>query len=241
MSDAERLIAELVTICSRHVYSGSADVVVPEPYAPFVPSEWNRTLIVAESQNLAGASPYLTRVVASSPDERIRRLYWEPSIGLGIGPWDDGTIKLAAAAVWPDSPATTYALSNAVLWSQRSAEGRNMNPEEALWGPSRAAWMDLLMALVPERIVTIGAIAARVMEGLSAVPMVRWASASPQLLSRMAVMFDEADLLGRFPEVKVALDRHPEWAEKYHRNKVFYACHAVSTTRGSIRRSGRPA
>ncbi len=41
-------------------------------------------------------------------------------------------------------------------------------------------------------------------------------------------MYDEDDLLRRYPEVKKVLDIHPEWGEQQRKNKVFFACHAVS-------------
>ncbi len=42
-------------------------------------------------------------------------------------------------------------------------------------------------------------------------------------------MFNEADLLNRYPEVKSVAKKHPEWLEGgYRLTKIFFACHAVS-------------
>lgn len=81
---------------------GDGPVVFKEPYAPYIPPGWNGHLIVAEAQNLAGNTDYIRQLNAASADEKMRRLYWDAPGSLGIGPWDDGTLKLAAAAAWPD-------------------------------------------------------------------------------------------------------------------------------------------
>ena len=55
---------------------------------------------------------------------------------------------------------------------------------------------------------------------------------SPSYLSRISGLFDEQDLLARYPEVEAAVTNHPEWlAGGYKRNKILFACHAVSVTR----------
>ena len=48
-------------------------------------------------------------------------------------------------------------------------------------------------------------------------------------MSRVSGMFDEADLLIRYPEVNDVINRHPTLLDdNFRRNKIFYACHAVS-------------
>lgn len=55
------------------------------------------------------------------------------------------------------------------------------------------------------------------------------ASASPLGMSCVCGMFGENDLLSRYPEVAQVCRQHPEWAAApYAKNKVFFACHAVS-------------
>lgn len=134
----DSLIERLAAACMEFAAPPGVDVVVPEPYIPYVPPDWNGTLVVSEAQNLAGGTSYVQRILAAAPAERVQRLYWEGSTDLGIAPWDDGTLKLAVAATWPLLSPDGFAVSNAVLWSQTSG-ARNINPEEALCaGQSRS-------------------------------------------------------------------------------------------------------
>ncbi len=49
------------------------------------------------------------------------------------------------------------------------------------------------------------------------------------LKTGMEFLFNEADLLNRYPEVKNVVNKHPEWLQGgYRLNKIFFACHAVS-------------
>ena len=57
---------------------------------------------------------------------------------------------------------------------------------------------------------------------------------SPTAMSRVSGMFDENDLLRRYPEVKEILGEHPEWGERFLKNKIFFACHAVSSIGGNM-------
>ena len=41
-------------------------------------------------------------------------------------------------------------------------------------------------------------------------------------------MFQETDLLQRYPEVDAVIREHLGWVTKQRRNKIFFACHAVS-------------
>ena len=50
--------------------------------------------------------------------------------GIGVSPWDDGSLKLAIEAALDVSEEET-AVSNAVLWSQRDSNPRrNATPDE---------------------------------------------------------------------------------------------------------------
>ena len=46
------LSKRLITICQRYVLDAHSLVVVPEPYIPLMPEQWNGTLVLAEAQNL---------------------------------------------------------------------------------------------------------------------------------------------------------------------------------------------
>jgi len=101
-------------------------------------------------------------------------------------------------------------------------------------------WKDLLPLLEPTltRIVAAGKVAQGVVE-----QAIRFANLSKpcdvvplRLPSRLAmslvsVMFWEEDLLLRYSEVREVVERHPEWCSENKRNKVFFACHAVSILR----------
>ena len=96
------LIEEVRAACRQAPAIAGVSVVIDEPYAPYIPPRWNGRLVVAEAQNLAGDTEYVRRLKAATPEDRISRLHRSASEHLGIGPWDDGTLKLAVTAAWPD-------------------------------------------------------------------------------------------------------------------------------------------
>jgi hypothetical protein len=218
------------------VVDGDAAVVFPEPYAPYLPTNWNRRLIVAEAQNLAGDTAYIQRLHAMSSENRMNRLYWRAPEGLGIAPWDDGTLKLAATAAWPELNIDEFGVANAVFWSQSDAS-RNLNPAPSLQTRSVELWKELIAVMKPEQVVTVGRIARHVMRDVlqqtSKVRSIRWAPASPVYLNRASWLFCSSDMLSRFPTVQSAVRANPSWVQAHREAKVFYACHAVSTVSGA--------
>ncbi|HET6384352.1 MAG TPA: hypothetical protein VFJ58_13245 [Armatimonadota bacterium] len=91
----------------------------------------------------------------------------------------------------------------------------------------------MLPALRPSHIVTSGKIAEitvrEALEKCGCSPARRTLGhPSAQAMSRICNLFSEADLLQRYPEVKKVVDAHPEWVTKHRKNKVLFACHAVS-------------
>src|SRR5262249_47631018 len=121
---------------------------------------WNKVLVLGEAQNLSQTySPYVNRLKASSPDARILRHYQDHV--LHVRPWDDGTLKLAMCAVF-GGDADRFAVSNAVLWSHGTDEGRNASPDEILQSKSVEVWNRFLLELVPDHVVTTGKIAGAV-------------------------------------------------------------------------------
>ncbi len=219
--------ADLVAICKRHILPRNADVVVREPYVPYIPKRWNGFVVLAEAQNLSDTyDEYVSRLKKLSSVERIQRL--EGRAGAGIRPWADGSLKLAVEAAFGISADST-ARSNAVLWSQVDASGRNKKPSDELVLRSIALWSDLLPLIAPKHIVTSGAIARRVIEHIDG----SWKHTPLRLPSRRSMspvsgMFPEQALLSRFPEVRRVVEAHPDWLEGgYRQNKVFFACHAV--------------
>lgn len=220
---------DLIGACKKHVMADSENVVVREPYVPYIPNNWNQVLVLAESQNLSSSNEgYVQHLNSLAASERMNRLGLEAD-AIGIHPWDDGSLKLAVEAAF-DIVAEETAVSNAVLWSQRGSSGQNINPDNDLQSCSAELWMEMLELLNPRLVICSGNIAR------SVIANTRWSGniiklrlPSKTAMSRMSGMFDENDLLRRYPEVKTVLDLHPEWAGGgYRKNKIFFACHAVS-------------
>lgn len=219
-------------ICRAHVASAALGAVVPEPYVPYVPDPWNETVVLAEAQNLSAKtnSDYLEQLLSRTPEQRMKRLGDIEDIG--IQPWDDGSIKLALVAASRYRPEET-AVSNAVPWSQVGATGNNVTPSQEMIELAVAFWRDMLGVLAPATVITCGKVAGDVIDAASGptrrFEFHRWRLPSPSALSRVSGMFSEKDLLSRYPEVAQVRRQHPEWAAApYARNKVFFACHAVS-------------
>lgn len=222
----------LKTICKRYVLQEADNVVIKEPYIPYIPDKWNRILVLAESQNLSDTnSLYVDTLLGKNDDWRFDRLNERHSTEgiVGVYPWDDGSIKIAVEAALGVNAFET-AVSNAVLWSQRGGSKQNITPGISLQKKSVSLWNELLEVLNPEKIVCCGKIASNVItETGRDVKVLKLRLPARTAMSRMSGMFEMNDLLKRFPEVKNTIDRHPEWLSKeYCLNKVFFACHAVS-------------
>lgn len=250
------LTDRLLQICRGHILAvGSTGgtlpkVVVPEPYVPFVPKDWNRVLVLAEAQNLSNAHKGCrTRLLAQDPESRILRLLAHtdsPEPHLGIKPWDQGFLKLAVEAALNER-AAQVAVSNAVLWSLVGAAGVNVKPSSETIGSSIGLWAELLPVLRPVRIVAAGKVAQTVVSEVR--KLGAWTGSvlalhlpSPRVLSVVSGMFDPGDLKEHYPAACAALDRHASgWRSqppKEVRGRLFYACHAVSMARKLGRGAG---
>ena len=210
------------------------DVVIAEPYIPYVPSDWNRLLVLAESQNLsAGSQDYVDALRKLDSTGRMTRLGRRELAGdgyVGVAPWDDGPLKLAVEAGF-GAAAERTAVSNAVLWSRRHTETQaNVNPDGRLKKRSSRLWRRMLEVLAPEKVIVSGNVAYDVTReaGWHDERTARLRLPSRTAMSRISGMFDENDLLRRYPEVYRVASEHPEWIETYRRNGIFFACHAVS-------------
>jgi len=218
--------AELLEICGRHTRSGEDNVVVPEAYLPYIPPNWNRTLVLAEAQNLSKTNDeYVRDLKSRDAVGRMTRL--RDGTDVGVQPWDNGPLKLAVeAALCVDSRET--AVSNAVPWSRCSAEGANANPSPEMTSWAGAFWRDVLPMIAPAQIITAGSVAREVLDLADPSKTYRRISLrnpSPRALSPVSGMFQRDDLLARYPEVCRVVKRHSEWESA---NNVFFACHAVS-------------
>jgi len=223
---------ELLSVCRQHVLPAGL-AVVPEPYIPYVPTEWNGLLVLAEAQNLSGTrnSSYRRSLIAMSPRERMERLGRIEDIG--IQPWDDGSLKLAVEATFGEAADRT-SVSNAVLWSQVDEKDRNKKPSRELIKRSVEVWADFLAVLNPAHVVTAGIVARDIIYSVMPkrdVPHTALPHSSPLVMSRVSGKYDEADLRRRYPEVDAVIHRRPGWADKYRQNTVVFACHAVSLVR----------
>ena len=214
-------------------------IVVPEPYVPFIPERWNRVLVLAEAQNLSAThKKYRDKLLAMTPETRIRRLTTRTERKLGIRPWDDGLLKIAVE-VMLGCRAEETAVGNGVFWSLIDRKDRNVNPTPAMVEHSAKLWGELLHQLRPEFVITAGAIARSVIAKLpEAVPSMQVLSVqlpSPRALSTLSGLFDGTDLLRHYPEVAAVQARQPSWfnvKNKVSNSRLVYACHAASRVRG---------
>ena len=229
---------DLLALCKNYKKSDIVTkIVIEEPYIPYIPPNWNRILVLAESQNLSLSSEeYVKALRKLDSEDRMKRLGLNGLCrGIGVGPWDDGSLKLAIEAALGVSEKET-AVSNAVLWSQRDSK-RNATPDEDLKKLSSTLWREMLDILKPKLVICSGNTAYTVIKkaGWSENKIKRLRLPSPMAMNRVSGMFDEDDLLRRYPEVKKALGIHPEWGKQNRKNKVFFACHAVSLHGGNMR------
>lgn len=222
---------ELIRICLEFPAIQDLEVVISQPYIPWVPDNWNGLLVLAEAQNLSKTNQgYVDQLRKMSAEEQVCRLC-DPN-NLGIEPWDDSSLKLAVEAALSESWNQT-AVSNAVLWSQITATSANQTPSDELIVLSTRLWPQLLDVLQPKLVVSAGKIANGVVDvakkrSSCSFEHIKLRLPSPNAMSRTSGMFKQADLLRRFPEVANVVSKYPKWVEKHALNKVFYACHAVS-------------
>ena len=248
------LTDRLLQVCRGHVLAASSagdtfpQVVIPEPYVPHVPKDWNRVLVLAEAQNLSNAHKgYRNRLLAADAEARILRLLApSPESHLGIKPWDQGFLKLAVEAAL-NGRAAQCAVSTAVLWSLVGDGGVNVRPISETIGSSIDLWAELLPVLRPARIVAAGKVAQTVVSevrklGAFTGSVLALHLPSPRVLSVVSGMFDPGDLKEHYPAACEALDRHASgWraqSPKEVRGRLFYACHAVSMARKLSRGTG---
>lgn len=189
---------------------------------------------MAEAQNHGAKShDYLTWLREQDSTTRMLRLYARGD-RLGCQPWDDGSLKLAVACSFGSAP-DEWAVANAVLWSRMDRAKRNDNPSKRMEQNSVKVWCEFLEILRPEWVVTAGEVARRIIDQTQyGGCRLSLKLPSPSYLSRVSGLFDEEDLLQRYPEVLEVMEGRPELLRGgYRRNKIFFACHAVSSARKS--------
>lgn len=236
----ELLKDNLLTVCDKFSIPQEIcienNIVFKEPYIPYFPNKWNRIIVLSESQNLSKRNKtYVDKLEQLDTKGRFLRLYSQKKI-IGVGPWDDGTLKLAIASILSDKRFYNTAVSNAVVWSQIDEKGNNKNPEKYLLEKSTEFYEEIFPIINPEIIVCVGKIAKSVIQRLEyKCKKVFLRSTSKLFLSKISGMFDTIDLLQRYPEVSEVLDKYPDLHIKKHEiNKIFYACHALSISKKLI-------
>lgn len=228
-------LSRLIKVCEKHNLPTRFRSVIPESYAPLIPQNWNGILILAEAQNLSKRSQeYRVKLRTLSKRDRILRLYLNifPD-GVGIQPWDNGALKLAALAMFPKESLEGFAVSNAVPWSLVKSNDSNKNPTDSIEKRARDFWIELLPILKPKRIICAGRVAARVIGPQASATMLRLPA--PHFINGLSDLFNHRDLLNRYPEVKRALSNLPgAKTMKSLPGKILYACHAVSKSKAAM-------
>jgi hypothetical protein len=64
---------DALAVCRRFRDTAPTETIFPEPYLPYVPSDWNGILVLAEAQHLAVASTYrVFTIMRSVPLKTLR-------------------------------------------------------------------------------------------------------------------------------------------------------------------------
>ncbi len=226
---------KMIKICEEFTDKVPHNVEIKEPYIPYIPENWNRILVLAESQNLAKEKDRKP-LREKNKRERFLRLYEEmKSSGyLGIGPWDDGHIKIALKVIEPHINIDEVAVSNAVPWSL-FRKNKNESPTEELKNLAVEFWKSIFSTWLPNdnncEIFTFGTIAQRIINDAGKKSKCLFLP-SPQNINKGKMFFDCQDLLRRYPEVakaKKELEQLPSLKKvKFGDSHIFFACHAVS-------------
>jgi hypothetical protein len=233
---------ELIAVCRKHILPPTFGVVVPEPYIPHVPPDWNGALVLAEAQNLSNTyRSYRDALLRWPPEVRITRL--GRRTGLDVHPWDDGWLKLAVHVAFGLHPDKT-AVSNAVLWSQVDANGANATPSSEMQDRSAIAWKELLAILKPKHVITAGKKSYSILGQVTTGSATQWRHtalvfpAAPNV-SRWLKDHEVTSLLAIYPEVAEARRERAEWFQGNTGHKTLFACHAVEES-ARMRPSGPP-
>jgi hypothetical protein len=256
MKDYEMLNKEtkeaLINVCKNHCYQNKESVIVPEPYIPHIPKNWNGILVLADRQNINLGDDYYKWLNEhkTEPEILMTRLEQKPykADWIGVGPWDDGTVKLALQAIFEganlDLKVENVAVSNAVPWTKKN-KSKNENPNDRkqdkvveklmqdkaveFWKEIFEIWNDIKMLIV------LGDSAERVMKkaGILKKDEVKWLKLRhPSLprLNRIVGKFNTYEIGKKCPMVQKALESLNIRREnvKYYNNMVFYTCEAVS-------------
>jgi len=173
----------MLEICEKYKNQAPENVMFPEPYLPYMPDKpkkWNGILVLAEAQGRSSEYEERLRRRRTSV-ERMTRLGWKkwkepPPLfpnkpnWIGVGPWDDKTVKLALQAVFEGANLNhlkleDVAVSNAVPWTKKRSGSKNENPDEYMKAKAKDFWKDIFDVWKPEIkvLVVLGNIAEEIM------------------------------------------------------------------------------
>ncbi len=248
---------ELLEICKKYTlpadlkdnpeYEQIRDLIpIKEAYIPYIPKNWNKILVLAESQNLTDTNYRNWLETESNPTKRMLRLGNYPSTRdshsrIGVGQWDSGWLKIAITAGLCKE-IDKIAVCNAVLWSIVTSKNTNQNPTKCLIELSKKIWNEYLKVIKPKTVVTVGNIAYKVISASISDDNIIHLRLPPQAILRVSNMFDTDDLVKRYPEVANIKHQYNDWFEKDNSNKnwvphkIFFGCHAVSKCTEFIRK-----
>lgn len=237
------LVDKVKQICEKHsILELKFKNMIPEPYAPYIPENWNEFLVLAEAQQLRGNTngnkKYVNSLKNEEKDEQIFRLGNEkitnqkPEKMIGILPWDKGYIKIAMLSCFPEYSVEEYGLSNAVPWHLQKNKTEQAT---ILIKKSIEFWNDILPLIKPKVIICTGKIAYNVICETN-YNCNKYKIRSASQLGRVINLFNSEDLIRRYPEVKGAIENYEgEISDQYKKYYIFYAAHAVSLIKESYK------
>lgn len=170
---------KLLEICEKYRDQAPKDVIVPEPYIPYVrdPENWNRILVLAESQNFGTGSKYYKWLNEhkTEPEKLMTRLKQNPygDNRIGVGPWDGRLgelVKSVLRAIFKeanlDLEVENVAVSNAVPWTKKRSGSRNESSNKEMRCKARSFWKEIFEVWKPDirMLIVLGKKAEEVMK-----------------------------------------------------------------------------
>lgn len=175
--------------------------------------EWDGVLVVAIAQNLSDTYAQYRTILEQLHSSEQFVTVWDrlnqnllPVDGeIGIGPWDDGTMKLAVASVLGADEPQKVAVSNAIPWSPKAGSGSELLDDDMKAAAIRFS-SDILTNLRPTKVLALGAKARDVMKPTAngRMPVIDMPGPFIRLYNQGYKMKPER-LLQAFPEVARAL------------------------------------
>ncbi len=251
-----KLQSALLKICKKHritsndlaKFKGDLARYDVYPYAPYIPNGWNGILVLGISQHIniknKGNKVYRESLLDALDDDLIFRLGNQEITGqksekfIGVVPWDDGFLKIAMLSCFPEFKSNQYGVSNTIPW-ELSMDDRQRNI--FLEYKAIAFWKEILPILKPKYIICLGDTAKNIFQFTN-----YFENTDCKLFNLIAVssltqvinLFDENDILSRYPEVINAINSNPSLIHRSKMSKRYYivfAAHAVSKIKTELK------